>query len=405
MSSNNSKNTANSVETACIHQNMMEENSQNQHMVFNPVYRGSTIVFDKYEDFLVSKASKVENIADIKPYPYYGRAGNPTIHELSRTISWLEKGDFTVITNGGMSAVTTAILSCLSSGDHAIFFDGIYTSTHHFIAGILPKYNITYDICDEFLEGDLEAKLKPNTKVIFFESCASGTFEVADIEKIVAFARKHNIITICDNTMFTPILLNPIEHGVDFVVHSLSKFAMGHADAMLGSVTTTAKYFKILYDYSTLIGNHANSEAAYLALRGIKTMPLRVRDSVIRAEKIMNFLQSHPLVKEVLHPYTFTDDRRKNVEKYCKNGVTGLFGVLLKKKYSAEELAKFFNSLKFFKIGLSWGGFESLCIDHKLTYRKGKIAKLDEYTYLRMYVGMENSDDLIADLGESLAKL
>lgn len=393
------------IETTCIHQNFLKDAKQDMHMVFNPVYRGSTVVFENYQEFIESAKTKIEKPEDILPFPKYGRMGNPTIYELSNTISYLENGDFTVITSGGMSAVTTSILAFLSSGDHAIIFDGIYTSTHSFASGIFPKLNISYDVCDDFIEGDLESKIKPNTKIIFFESCASGTFEIADIEKIAKIAKKHNIITICDNTMMTPMLLKPIDFGIDVIVHSLSKFAMGHADAMLGSITTTKEHFKILNDYVTLIGNHANSDVAYLTLRGIKTMKLRVSDAVERAKKVMDFLKSHKLVKEVLHPYTFTDKRKQNVDKYCKNGVVGLFGVSLHKKYTDEEFAKFFDNLKFFKLGFSWGGFESLCIKYSLAYRTGKAKDYDQNSYLRIYIGMENTDDLIQDLEESFSKL
>ncbi len=395
------------ISTECVHHDNFVDKNQDMRMVMSPLYQGSTVIYNNYDAFTKYCRKNIKNIDDVNPFPEYGRIGNPTNFEFANTMNMLEKADFTIVTNGGMSAVTLSILTFLKSGDHALFSDGTYTSTKKFIENVLPKYNIEYSYYDNFDEKNgIEKNIKSNTKIIFFESCASGTFEIEDIDKIAKLGKKHNCVTICDNTMLTPILFNPLTHGINVTVHSASKFILGHADAMLGTVSVKKEHFKQLYDYSTLIGNHASAQSCYLAIRGVKTLPLRVLDSAKRGKTIFDAIKSHPVIEQILHPYAFEDSEQKSrLEKYAKNQCNSLFSVVFKRKLTDKELKKFFDSLKIIQIGLSWGGFESLCTPYDLSHRIGKIKQLNNKTIFRFYIGMEDEGDLKSDIIAALDTL
>ena len=383
----------------------MSDFEQKMSMVFNPIYQGSTVLYDNFDEFLKYSKQDIKQIEDVKEFSGYGRLHNPTVFELERILAKMEYGDFCKITTCGLSAITKAILTYAKNGDHVLMTDGAYIRTRAFAENILPKFGINYDYYDTIDINDLKSKIKSNTKIIFLELPSSGSGEFQDIAEIVSIAKEKNIITICDNTMMTPILFNPIKHGIDVVVHSLTKFVLGYSDCMLGCVITTKKHFKDLYDYTNLMGNHVNSENAYMAIRGLKTLELRVKDSVKRGKPIIDYLKSHELIKEILHLSCFEDERKTIAEKYidCKK-VASLMTIVLKKKYTNEELTKFFDNLKIFRLGFSWGGFESLCIPYDLSFRQNKIRNYKKNTCIRLYIGMEKTEALIEDLQQAMLK-
>ena len=392
--------------TQCIHNDKFDTKFQNMQMVMSPIYQGSTVLYNDIDAFFNYCRKGINSVEDLAPFPEYGRFGNPTTYEFSKAMDSLEGSDYTLVTNGGMSAIFFSIISFLKSGDHLLVSDGIYSSTRKIIENILPRYNIEYSYYDSLTDGDLESKVKKNTKAIFFEFCASGTFEMEDIDGIVNLAREKNLVTICDNTMMTPFLHNLMDFGIDVVAHSCTKFVIGHSDAMLGTVSVKKKHFKELYDFATISGNHANSNAVYLALRGLKTLGLRVSDSVRRGYVVMNEIANHRMIDRILHPYFNKDEvQQERLAKYTTGDVVGLFSIVLKKKYTNDQLKVFFDELKIVKIGLSWGGFESLCIPYSLAHRVGVAKKFNDQTVMRIYIGMEDEKDVIDDILVALDKL
>lgn len=383
-----------SFETKCICEDTFLEFNQEMKMVFNPVYFGSTVIYKNYEEYSSELSSKdLIKSSDIKSFAGYGRSHNPTILELEKKIASLEFGDFAKITSSGVSAISTAILAIAKFGEHILITDGAYGGTRKFVEYILPRYGITYDYYDPFLGiEDIKNKTNDKTSIIFCESPSSGSFEIQNLEEIANFAKSKGITTICDNTMMTPMLLNPLKFGIDIVIHSLTKFVLGYSDCMLGAIVAKEKHFLDIHNFCIAFGNHVSSDVAYMALRGIKTLPLRINDSIKRGLDFIEKIKSHKLIEEILHP-----SRKNQNSQYV-----GLFTLVLKEKLSEDELKRFFNNLKIFKIGYSWGGFESLCTKCDFSKRTGEIQKYNKKTCLRLYIGMENISDLTEDINNSL---
>lgn len=393
--------------TTFLQKTDINNETNSMRMIMNPIYDGSTVIHKTYDEFLkYQKDVAPVNGKELNTFVNYGRDINPTIFEASKLISNLEKADYTLLTSCGLSAIHIALMFNVKSGDHILFSDGIYGSTRRMADQIFSRYGIEHSYYDQFdINGanGIEAKLQSNTKVIFFESQASYTFEFANITEIVAFAKKNNCMTICDSTITTPYLLNVLELGVDVCVQSCTKFILGHSDDMLGSISVSQKYTKSLYEYAMFIGNHVSPKSCYNAIRGFATLPLRVEDSIAKTRSIFDAIREHKSVMDILHPYEFSDKERTryNYTQHTKGSVS-LFSVVFKKKlqdcgYDVKE--KFFNSFKHFHMGASWGGFSSLCFEANIGNRISKIV--EEYKghfIVRFYIGFEDTVDIVEDL-------
>jgi cystathionine beta-lyase len=358
--------------------------------VNTPVYRASTILFPNVEALL----------KETQPYTY-GRRGTPTTRALEEAICELEGGARTVLTPSGLSACTLAILAVCSAGDHLLITDSAYGPTRNFCKGTLKRFGIEVEFYDPLIAGGIEKLFRANTKAVFLESPGSLTFEVQDVPAIARLARAKNIAVILDNTWATPLYFEALTHGADLSVHALTKYIGGHADVNAGSITANAAHAERLAAAHFEIGFTLNGDEAFLALRGLRTLAVRLKRHQETAMALARWLQTRPEVARVLYP-ALESDPGHAIWKRDFTGATGLFGVVLK-PVSDKAVAAMIDGLKLYGIGYSWGGYESLIIPARFS-RTHKTFK-PEGPVLRIHAGLEDVEDLKADLAAGFERL
>jgi cysteine-S-conjugate beta-lyase len=356
--------------------------------VNTPVYRASTIL---YPDLAAIKANS-------QPYTY-GRRGTPSTKSFEDAISSLEGAARTVSVTSGIQAIGLAILSVCSAGDHLLMVDSCYEPTRTLCDRTLKRFGIqtSYYAPDE----DITAHLKPNTKAVFCESPGSLTFEVQDIPAIAKVTHAHGASVLIDNTWATPLFFRPLEHGVDLSIQAATKYVAGHADVMLGTVAANEKHAGRLHQVHGDLGLYASGDDCFLGLRGLRTLAVRLARHQETGLKLAHWLQARPEVARILHP-ALPGDPGHALWKRDFSGSCGLFGVVLK-PVSEARLAAFVDGLRHFGIGYSWGGFESLIVPAHI--RRTVRPFQAEGPVLRIHAGLEDADDLIADLEKGLERL
>ena len=363
---------------------------ENFGIVNPPIYRTSTVLFKNTKD--LGKAIK-----NRFNQTYYGRYGTPTTFALENAISGIEKGYRTVATSSGMSAISISLLSFLSKNDHCLISDCSYYPTKKFANEILSKFGVKFDFYDPKNLETLKKKINKKTKIIFMESPSSLTFEIEDISEVVKIAKKKKIITMIDNSWATPLYFSPIKIGIDISILAATKYISGHADVMLGLVTVKNEnlYIKIK-NTAVSLGDCPGPEECYLSLRGLRTLSVRLEKHRLNGLKIARLLDNNDKIIKVFHPALPKNENYEFWNKYF-SGSTGLFSFILKEK-SKTKIYKMINNLKLFKLGFSWGGYESLILP-VFPKTERKISKLKEKgILLRLHVGLEDVNDLIEDL-------
>jgi len=358
--------------------------------VNTPVYRASTIL---YRDLASLESGDV-------PY-FYGRRGTPSSDSFEKAITALEGGARTLVAPSGLGAIALAIQAVCGAGDHLLMVDSCYHPTRLLCDRTLKRFGIETTYYDPLIGAGIENLIKPNTRAVFCESPGSLTFEIQDVPAIAAVARKHGASVLLDNTWATPIYFDAFEHGVDLSIQAATKYVGGHADVMIGYVTANESHRDRLEHTHDDLGLYASGDDCYLALRGLRTMPVRLAQHQENGLKLARWLAKHPAVARVLHPALETDPGHPIWKRDFK-GATGLFGVVLKDA-PHSRFAAFMDSLKLFGMGYSWGGYESLIVPAKIHRTtapfdaKGRV--------IRIHAGLEDAGDLIADLDQALAKL
>ncbi len=363
---------------------------ENFGIVNPPIYRTSTVLFKNTKD--LGKAIK-----NRFNQTYYGRYGTPTTFALENAISGIEKGYRTVATSSGMSAISISLLSFLSKNDHCLISDCSYYPTKKFANEILSKFGVKFDFYDPKNLETLKKKINKKTKIIFMESPSSLTFEIEDISEVVKIAKKKKIITMIDNSWATPLYFSPIKIGIDISILAATKYISGHADVMLGLVTVKNEnlYIKIK-NTAVSLGDCPGPEECYLSLRGLRTLSVRLEKHRLNGLKIARLLDNNDKIIKVFHPALPKNENYEFWNKYFSVS-TGLFSFILKEK-SKTKIYKMINNLKLFKLGFSWGGYESLILP-VFPKTERKISKLKEKgILLRLHVGLEDVNDLIEDL-------
>lgn len=361
-----------------------------------PVYHASTCVFETMAHFEAA-------IADPDGGLYYGRRGSPTTWALADALTELEPGAAgTHLFPSGVSAITAALLACLSPGDHLLMVDTTYEPTRLICDGFLKRMSIETTYYDPLIGADIAALMRPNTKAVFTESPGSITFEVQDIPAIVDVAHAHDAMVLLDNTWATPLYFPAIAAGVDMSIHALTKYVVGHSDVMMGAVTTNQRAWPLMKSISSVLGSGPGPDDAYLALRGLRTMGVRLKAQSAAALDIAHWLASHPLVDRVLHP-ALPDCPGHALWARDFKGASALFAIVLK---SADRsgLPAFLDNLQHFSMGFSWGGFESLILAVKPERVRTATPWTDSGIVLRLNIGLEDPADLIADLEAGLAR-
>ncbi len=378
-----------------------ERNTKKQYgAVNNGIFQSSTIVFETYEDFL--KADRIYyNKGKLNPQQNtYGRNGTQTVFECERAIASLYGADFCKMTSCGYTACTTAINSFSKAGSHILISDGIYGPARSFVAKTLKKYGVESTFYNPTISPeDLSKMIKPNTSLIYMESPSSLTFELQDIAGICTIAKKHKVPTILDNTFFTAYHCKPFELGVDIVVEACTKFMSGHSDSMAGAVVFNTKFASEVIGSYREIGANTTGMVAYNILRGIRTLKPRLEAHTKTINEVIEAIKNHDAIEEIRHPSQKTCPGFEQTQGQF-SGYTSLFSIVFKKQYSEETMGKFFNRMENFAMGYSWGGYESLVIQ----FPDG-IENMREYysidpekTCIRVYLGLEDAEDLIADL-------
>lgn len=369
----------------------------NHHGVVNvPVYHASTILHPNVSSL---KRSAKHEYGEV----FYGRHGTPTTFALQETIAEIEGGWRSFAFSSGKAAILASLLAFLNSGDHLLMVDSAYGPSRELATGLLTRLGIEHDFYDPLIGTEISSLIRSNTKVIFTESPGSLTFEIQDLPSITKAAHKAGITVITDNTWASPLLCNPFNLGVDVSIQAATKYIVGHSDAMLGIVTTTRDSYEPIKRAFEDTGACAGPDDCYLALRGMRTLAVRLKQQGETGIELANWLQRRPEVSRVLHPALSNDPGHK-IWKRDFSGASGLFGVILN-PIPERAVEKLLNALNLFGLGYSWGGYESLAIP---TY-PNKIRAISfwdkSYPSLRLHAGLEAPEDLIADLRQAFDKL
>ncbi|MGK6318840.1 cystathionine beta-lyase [Sphingomonas sp. DT-204] len=367
-----------------------------QGIVSPPVWRASTILYDSVAD-LRAGATR-----DTHHRLFYGRRGTPTQWSLAEALTELEPGAYaTLLYPSGVAAVSTALLSVLRPGDELLLVDSAYDPTRSFANGLLKGFGISTRFYDPLIGGGIAKLIGENTRAIFMESPGSLTFEVQDVPAIVAAAKARGVVTLIDNTWATPLGLPAIGMGVDFSILACTKYVAGHSDVMLGSVTTTEAHWQRLRATSYQLGQTASPDDAWLGSRGLRTMAVRLERHAASALRIAEWLRGRPEVARVLHP-ALPDCPGHALFVRDFRGGAGLFAFELAGGGEAERAA-LIDTLELFGIGYSWGGFESLAIPADPERHRTATRWEGHGPLVRLSIGLEDPDDLIADLDAGLA--
>jgi cystathionine beta-lyase len=383
-------------ETLCVH------GGRNKHpkpgFVNPPSTRGSTYVYPTMEALKQGQSNKMKPDA-----VSYGRYGSQTTRELEHAIASLDGAFGAMVTSSGFSAVSTAILGCVSTGDHILMIDTAYAPSRFFCTKTLKRLGIDTTFYSPDAGADIEELIQENTRLIFMESPGSLTFEVQDLQALQSVAALHNIVTILDNTWATSINYPAITNGFNISVQSATKYIGGHSDLMMGIITADESHWLPVRSSYVEFGHSPGTEETTLALRGLRTLPCRLKQHGQSALKVASWLESREEVAAVYFPALQSSPYHSLFESQF-SAPSGLFSFLLKSQYQ-KAVAALVDDMGLFSIGESWGGYESLILPSEP--RSVRTAKPWTQTgqLIRLSIGLEHPDDLIADLSAGFIRL
>ena len=378
----------------------------NKGTVNTPIHKTSTVLFPTLQDYHnAERGVDYHKSADgIEADLSYGITGTPTTFALQKSLAEMEGADAAIVVPSGLSAITTAILAFVKTGDHILMVDTVYGPTRRFCNKELRRLGIKTTYYDPLIGSKIKDLIQPNTKIVFTESPGSLTFEVQDIPAIAKEAHNKGAVVIIDNSWATALYFKPFEHGVDVSIQAGTKYIGGYSDVFLGTITTTKHHYKRLYDTYKHYGLSVAPEVCYMAHRGLKTMPTRVKAVGDSALVIAKWLKKHKKVQSVLHP-AFSSCPGHKLFKRDFTGSSGLFSIVLDKEYSLAQLSSMIDNFEIFGIGSSWGGFESLAINFDPSTIRTATNWTEKRSCVRLYIGLEDTDDLISDLDAGLRRL
>ena len=359
--------------------------------VNTPVFRGSTVLFKTLDD-----------LEDARIPHRYGRNDNPTVLALCELISEMEGAAGTIVGPSGVAAVTTALLSVLKAGDEVLVTDSAYEPTRNFAKEVLTQFGVSVRYYDPRIGAGISGLFGDNTRAVMVESPGSLTFEVQDLPAIAAAAHARDISVVADTSWGTPLFHQPMKLGADIVVHAGTKMFVGHSDVMIGTASANASHIDRLKRTRYLLGVTASPDDAYLTLRGIRTLALRMAEHSRRSQALAAWLAEQPEVLEVYHP-ALPGNPDHALWSRDFTGAGSLFAFRLKSR-SRAALAAMVNGFQLFGMGYSWGGFESLCLPITPGKARTAVAWTAEGQMFRVHVGLEGFEDLKADLAAGLAR-
>lgn len=353
-----------------------------------PVYHGSTVFYPSYEAI---KAKENRYI--------YGRRLTPTMEALEDAVATLEGGFASRLCPSGLSAITTMLLAFVEAGDHILITDSTYRPTRSFCDEVLANLGVETEYYDPNIGAGIDSLIRNNTKLIYTECPGSQSMEVQDIPAIAAAAKAKGVLVSTDNTWSGGHYFKAFEHGCDISVQAGTKYIVGHSDAMLGTITVTEELWPRLNKYWELIGSCAGPDDIYLGQRGLRTLDVRLERHMKNATEIATWLQAREEVEAVLYP-ALPSCPGHDIWKRDFKGASGLFSVVLK-PVSEDGVAAFFNSLTYFGMGFSWGGYESLAVPFNPSSYRSATVWPHEGPGVRLHIGLEDTDDLKADLDQA----
>jgi cysteine-S-conjugate beta-lyase len=370
--------------------------AHNPKTVSAPLHRASTVLFDS----LAELHSVQQRFDDGEQVPTYGIMNMPQALALENAVAEIEHGYRAMSYSSGLAAVACALLACVKAGDHVLIPDSVYTPCRDFCDTFLRRMNVETTYYAPDIGADIQSLLRPNTTVIYTELPGSHTFEMQDLPAIAAVARAHGAKVILDNAWATGLFFDGFKHGADLVVQPATKYYAGHSDVLIGLVVANEATWPQLKQTSYCLGQRASPDDCFLALRGMRTMGVRLRRHQESALKIATWLETQPEVARVLYP-ALPSDAGYALWKRDFSGAAGLFSVELK-PCSDATFAAMIDGYEYFGLGYSWGGFESLVVP---AYMQRSVQPWRGGKLMRLQIGLEDADDLIDDLRNGFARL
>lgn len=385
------------MELSYILNELGEEREHYFNAVAPPIIQTSNFTFKDVADFRQALANEYEAIL-------YSRGNNPTVDILRKKLAALDGAEDALVFGSGIAAIAIPILALLNQGDHIVSVAKPYSWTVKLFEKLLTKFGITTTFVDGTQVENFSTALQNNTRLIYLESPNTFTYELQDLEAVAVIAKRHGILTMIDNSYCSPLNQQPIKMGIDLVAQSATKFIGGHSDVVAGVVTGSKTIIKRIFDAEFLnIGGNISPLNAWLLIRGLRTLPLRLQRVCDSTKKIVAFLDQHPRVERVIFPFHPSFAQYELARKQMRDA-GGLFSIVLKTD-SVMGVEKFCNSLKRFFLAVSWGGHESLVIPSIVGFPRDQFDPANpNHRLIRLYVGLEDPDYLIADLKQALEK-
>ena len=364
-----------------------------------PVYRASTILSTDMDSY-IHRFDDEKTFTDIT----YGARGTQNARALGEAVAALEGGYGTVVTASGLSAISVALGALVSAGDHILISDSVYGPTRTFCNQVLSRYGITTEYYAPDIGGAIAELIRKNTRLVFMEAPGSLTFEMQDIPGITRATKEKGVLTLMDNTWATPIFFRPLEHGVDVSIQAGTKYIAGHSDLVIGMITSSREVtHRMMVSHAHNLGDAASPDDSFMALRGLRTLSVRLYRQQESAFKVASWLVEQPQVYRVLYP-ALAGDPGHALWKRDFTGASSLFGLAI---HSEDETAvkAMVDSLQYFQIGSSWGGYEILIEFNHMPVTRDRAPWTEKPFMLRVHIGLEDVEDLIADLTQGLARI
>jgi cystathionine beta-lyase/cystathionine gamma-synthase len=386
------------MELSFILNELGEERENYFNAVSPPIIQSSNFTFNTVTDLRQAMADEFDT-------NLYSRGQNPTLSILRKKLAALDGAGDALVFSSGIGAISVPLLSLLQTGDHIIAVENPYSWTIKLFKEFLPKFNITTTFIDGTDFNNFENAVKPQTRLIYLESPNTFSYELQDIKRVAAFARSQGIMTMIDNSYCSPIYQQPISMGIDLVAQSATKYIGGHSDVVAGVLTGSKELIRQIFDHEFMnLGPAISPHSAWLLLRGLRTLPLRLQRSFESTKVITQWLNNQEVVQQVIWPFSESFKQTELAHEQMQ-GCGGLFSFTLKNT-SFQKIEAFCNHLQHILLAVSWGGHESLVLPSIASITEDEYMPTDERQQLiRMYVGLEDPQYLINDLQQALAKI
>jgi cystathionine beta-lyase/cystathionine gamma-synthase len=386
------------MELSFILNELGEERENYFNAVSPPIIQSSNFTFNTVTDLRQAMADEFDT-------NLYSRGQNPTLSILRKKLAALDGAGDALVFSSGIGAISVPLLSLLQTGDHIIAVENPYSWTIKLFKEFLPKFNISTTFIDGTNFNNFENAVKPQTRLIYLESPNTFSYELQDIKKVAAFARSRGILTMIDNSYCSPIYQQPISMGIDLVAQSATKYIGGHSDVVAGVLTGSKELIRQIFDHEFMnLGPAISPHSAWLLLRGLRTLPLRLQRSFESTKVITKWLNNQEAVQQVIWPFSESFKQTELAHEQMQ-GCGGLFSFTLKNT-SFQKIEAFCNHLQHILLAVSWGGHESLVLPSIASITEHEYILTDErHQLIRMYVGLEDPQYLINDLQQALAKI